>query len=144
MSAVVLAPAARSEEPRLSISGYDPVAYFTEGNKRLRPNLSRLAVPRRRHSTEAHHRPDGAGCADRPADMHLSGRQRLPRAAGTQQIVHISGIRRNNLAIFASRKAPARAGLVVRKRHGIEDDPAAGDDNYDRRYRRAQPHPPSA
>jgi hypothetical protein len=31
MSAVVLAPAARSEEPRLSISGYDPVAYFTEG-----------------------------------------------------------------------------------------------------------------
>ncbi len=29
--ATVLAPAARSEEPRLSISGYDPVAYFADG-----------------------------------------------------------------------------------------------------------------
>src|SRR5437016_5947071 len=29
--ATVLVPAARSEEPKLSISGYDPVAYFTEG-----------------------------------------------------------------------------------------------------------------
>ena len=29
--ASVLVPAARSEEPKLSISGYDPVAYFTEG-----------------------------------------------------------------------------------------------------------------
>ena len=29
--ATVLAPAARSDEPKLSISGYDPVAYFTEG-----------------------------------------------------------------------------------------------------------------
>ena len=29
--AIVLAPTARSEEPRLSISGYDPVAYFTDG-----------------------------------------------------------------------------------------------------------------
>jgi enamine deaminase RidA (YjgF/YER057c/UK114 family) len=29
--AIVLAPPAQSEEPRLSISGYDPVAYFTEG-----------------------------------------------------------------------------------------------------------------
>jgi enamine deaminase RidA (YjgF/YER057c/UK114 family) len=29
--AIVLVPAARSEEPKLSISGYDPVAYFTEG-----------------------------------------------------------------------------------------------------------------
>ena len=29
--ATVLVPAARSEEPRLSISGYDPVAYFTDG-----------------------------------------------------------------------------------------------------------------
>jgi enamine deaminase RidA (YjgF/YER057c/UK114 family) len=29
--ATILVPAARCEEPRLSISGYDPVAYFTEG-----------------------------------------------------------------------------------------------------------------
>jgi enamine deaminase RidA (YjgF/YER057c/UK114 family) len=29
--ATVLLPAARSEEPKLSISGYDPVAYFTDG-----------------------------------------------------------------------------------------------------------------
>src|SRR6266478_7178483 len=29
--ATVLVPAARSEEPKLSISGYDPVAYFTDG-----------------------------------------------------------------------------------------------------------------
>jgi enamine deaminase RidA (YjgF/YER057c/UK114 family) len=29
--AAVLAPNARSEEPKLSISGYDPVAYFTDG-----------------------------------------------------------------------------------------------------------------
>jgi YHS domain-containing protein len=29
--AIVLAPTARSEEPRLSISGYDPVAYFSDG-----------------------------------------------------------------------------------------------------------------
>jgi enamine deaminase RidA (YjgF/YER057c/UK114 family) len=29
--ATILAPDARSEEPKLSISGYDPVAYFTEG-----------------------------------------------------------------------------------------------------------------
>src|SRR5712671_1125779 len=29
--AIVLAATARSEEPRLSISGYDPVAYFTDG-----------------------------------------------------------------------------------------------------------------
>jgi len=29
--AIVLAPTAQSEEPRLSISGYDPVAYFTDG-----------------------------------------------------------------------------------------------------------------
>jgi enamine deaminase RidA (YjgF/YER057c/UK114 family) len=29
--AAVLAPGARSEEPKLSISGYDPVAYFTDG-----------------------------------------------------------------------------------------------------------------
>src|SRR6266446_8426410 len=29
--AIVLVPTARSEEPKLSISGYDPVAYFTEG-----------------------------------------------------------------------------------------------------------------
>jgi enamine deaminase RidA (YjgF/YER057c/UK114 family) len=29
--AFALAPAARSEEPKLSISGYDPVAYFTDG-----------------------------------------------------------------------------------------------------------------
>jgi enamine deaminase RidA (YjgF/YER057c/UK114 family) len=29
--ATVLASAARSEEPKLSISGYDPVAYFTDG-----------------------------------------------------------------------------------------------------------------
>src|SRR6266481_6057389 len=29
--APVLVPTARSEEPKLSISGYDPVAYFTEG-----------------------------------------------------------------------------------------------------------------
>ena len=29
--ATVLAPDARSEEPKLSISGYDPVAYFTDG-----------------------------------------------------------------------------------------------------------------
>ena len=28
---IVLVPAARSEEPKLSISGYDPVAYFTDG-----------------------------------------------------------------------------------------------------------------
>src|SRR5260370_15565873 len=28
--ATVLVPAARSEEPKLSISGYDPVAYFTD------------------------------------------------------------------------------------------------------------------
>ena len=29
--AAILAPDARSEEPKLSISGYDPVAYFTDG-----------------------------------------------------------------------------------------------------------------
>src|SRR6516225_513578 len=29
--AIILAPGARSEEPKLSISGYDPVAYFTDG-----------------------------------------------------------------------------------------------------------------
>jgi enamine deaminase RidA (YjgF/YER057c/UK114 family) len=29
--ATLLAPAARGEEPKLSISGYDPVAYFTDG-----------------------------------------------------------------------------------------------------------------
>jgi len=29
--ATVLVPTARSEEPKLSISGYDPVAYFTDG-----------------------------------------------------------------------------------------------------------------
>src|SRR5262245_25818906 len=29
--AIILAPSARSEEPKLSISGYDPVAYFTDG-----------------------------------------------------------------------------------------------------------------
>jgi hypothetical protein len=27
----VLVPVARADEPRLSISGYDPVAYFTDG-----------------------------------------------------------------------------------------------------------------
>jgi enamine deaminase RidA (YjgF/YER057c/UK114 family) len=31
MFAIVLVPSARSEEPKLSISGYDPVAYFTDG-----------------------------------------------------------------------------------------------------------------
>jgi enamine deaminase RidA (YjgF/YER057c/UK114 family)/YHS domain-containing protein len=31
LCAAVLAPDARSEEPKLSISGYDPVAYFTDG-----------------------------------------------------------------------------------------------------------------
>jgi enamine deaminase RidA (YjgF/YER057c/UK114 family) len=30
--AIVLVPTAQSEEPRLSISGYDPVAYFTDGH----------------------------------------------------------------------------------------------------------------
>src|SRR5262249_12915424 len=30
-SAAFLVPSARGEEPRLSISGYDPVAYFTDG-----------------------------------------------------------------------------------------------------------------
>src|SRR5438270_2203337 len=29
--AIVVVPATQSEEPKLSISGYDPVAYFTEG-----------------------------------------------------------------------------------------------------------------
>jgi len=29
--ATILAPGARSEDPKLSISGYDPVAYFTDG-----------------------------------------------------------------------------------------------------------------
>jgi enamine deaminase RidA (YjgF/YER057c/UK114 family) len=29
--AIVLVPAARGEEPKLSINGYDPVAYFTDG-----------------------------------------------------------------------------------------------------------------
>jgi len=29
--AIIMSPAARSEEPKLSISGYDPVAYFTDG-----------------------------------------------------------------------------------------------------------------
>jgi len=29
--AIVLVPTARSEEPKLSISGYDPVAYFSDG-----------------------------------------------------------------------------------------------------------------
>jgi hypothetical protein len=29
--ATILAPGARSEEPKLSISGCDPVAYFTDG-----------------------------------------------------------------------------------------------------------------
>jgi len=32
--AIVLVPTAQSEEPRLSISGYDPVAYFTDGKAR--------------------------------------------------------------------------------------------------------------
>jgi len=27
----LVAPSVRSEEPKLSISGYDPVAYFTDG-----------------------------------------------------------------------------------------------------------------
>ena len=31
MFLTVLVPSARSEEPKLSISGYDPVAYFTDG-----------------------------------------------------------------------------------------------------------------
>lgn len=31
LCATILAPGARSEEPKLSISGYDPVAYFTDG-----------------------------------------------------------------------------------------------------------------
>jgi len=31
LSASLLAPVARGDEPRLSISGYDPVAYFTDG-----------------------------------------------------------------------------------------------------------------
>ncbi|HYZ40081.1 MAG TPA: YHS domain-containing (seleno)protein, partial [Stellaceae bacterium] len=31
LCATVLVPTARSEEPKLSISGYDPVAYFTDG-----------------------------------------------------------------------------------------------------------------
>ena len=31
LCAAVFAPGARSEEPKLSISGYDPVAYFTDG-----------------------------------------------------------------------------------------------------------------
>jgi enamine deaminase RidA (YjgF/YER057c/UK114 family) len=31
VSTVLLAPAVRGDEPRLSISGYDPVAYFTDG-----------------------------------------------------------------------------------------------------------------
>jgi enamine deaminase RidA (YjgF/YER057c/UK114 family)/YHS domain-containing protein len=31
LSAAVFVPVARSEEPKLSISGYDPVAYFTDG-----------------------------------------------------------------------------------------------------------------
>jgi hypothetical protein len=31
LSAMLLAPVARGDEPRLSISGYDPVAYFTDG-----------------------------------------------------------------------------------------------------------------
>jgi enamine deaminase RidA (YjgF/YER057c/UK114 family) len=31
LGVTVLVPAARSEEPKLSISGYDPVAYFTDG-----------------------------------------------------------------------------------------------------------------
>src|ERR1700757_4027361 len=29
--ATLLAPTVRGDEPRLSISGYDPVAYFTDG-----------------------------------------------------------------------------------------------------------------
>src|SRR6267154_505492 len=29
--AIALIPTAQSEEPKLSISGYDPVAYFTDG-----------------------------------------------------------------------------------------------------------------
>src|SRR5882672_8218789 len=29
--AIIFIPVAQSEEPRLSISGYDPVAYFTDG-----------------------------------------------------------------------------------------------------------------
>lgn len=31
MFLTVLIPSARSEEPKLSISSYDPVAYFTDG-----------------------------------------------------------------------------------------------------------------
>jgi len=31
LSSIVLVPLARSDEPKLSISGYDPVAYFTDG-----------------------------------------------------------------------------------------------------------------
>src|SRR5208282_820572 len=31
LGATVLVPSARSEEPKVSISGYDPVAYFTDG-----------------------------------------------------------------------------------------------------------------
>src|SRR3954454_15911935 len=32
VAAVILAPAAWSDEPKLAISGYDPVAYFTVGH----------------------------------------------------------------------------------------------------------------
>jgi hypothetical protein len=39
--ATVLVPDARSEEPKLSISGYDPVAYFTDG--RPVPGKSEMA-----------------------------------------------------------------------------------------------------
>src|SRR5271165_5884801 len=31
LGVTVLVPSARGEEPKLSISGYDPVAYFTDG-----------------------------------------------------------------------------------------------------------------
>src|SRR5689334_22369881 len=32
MATSVLTPAVRADEPKLSISGYDPVAYFTDGH----------------------------------------------------------------------------------------------------------------
>jgi enamine deaminase RidA (YjgF/YER057c/UK114 family) len=55
--ATVLIPAARSEEPNLSISGYDPVAYFTDGKPvRGKPEFEYLRHNLRWHFANTEHR----------------------------------------------------------------------------------------
>jgi len=55
--ATVLIPTARSEEPNLSISGYDPVAYFTDGKPvRGKPEFEYLRHNLRWHFANSEHR----------------------------------------------------------------------------------------